>query len=85
MMIPQSRNLVTAGRDCRGEEAVSKLPATRRHAWTQERRPFKSKTGQTHKGRGSAKITVISGSGVSAFASVIDNITNDPTTIAMVR
>ena len=33
--------------------------------------------------RGYAKITVQSGSGVFAFASVIDNVTNDPTTVAM--
>jgi hypothetical protein len=35
--------------------------------------------------RGYAKITVQSGSGVFAFASVIDNITNDPTTVTMQR
>jgi len=30
-------------------------------------------------------VTVTSGSGVCAFASVVDNITNDPTTITMQR
>ena len=33
--------------------------------------------------RGWAKLKVQSGSGVFGFASVIDNIANDPTTIAM--
>jgi hypothetical protein len=36
-------------------------------------------------GSGYATITVQSGSGVFGFASVIDNITNDPTTVAMQR
>jgi hypothetical protein len=35
--------------------------------------------------RGYARITVQTGSGVFAFASVIDNVTNDPTTVAMQR
>jgi hypothetical protein len=34
---------------------------------------------------GYAKITVQSGSGVFAFASVTDNITNDPTLVTMQR
>jgi len=34
---------------------------------------------------GYAKIEVISGTGISAYASVVDNITNDPTTIAMIK
>jgi len=53
--------------------------------WKQETQPFKNKAGQTAMDRGSAKVTVTSGSGVSAFASVVDNITNDPTTITMQR
>jgi hypothetical protein len=53
--------------------------------WAQETQPFKSKAGQTAMDRGYAKITVQTGSGVFAFASVIDNITNDPTTVAMQR
>ena|GEM_PF-6029249 len=35
--------------------------------------------------RGYAKVTVVSGSGVMALASVVDNVTNDPTTVRMVR
>jgi hypothetical protein len=53
--------------------------------WKQETQPFKNKAGQTAMDRGSAKVTVTSGSGVCAFASVVDNITNDPTTITMQR
>ncbi|MGD1149422.1 MAG: choice-of-anchor tandem repeat GloVer-containing protein [Thermoanaerobaculaceae bacterium] len=51
--------------------------------WAQEIQPFNSKAGQTAMDRGYAKITVTSGSGVFGFASVIDNLTNDPTTVAM--
>jgi len=53
--------------------------------WAQETQPFKNKAGQTAMDRGYAKITVQSGSGVFAFASVVDNLTNDPTTVAMLR
>jgi hypothetical protein len=51
--------------------------------WAQETQPFKKKAGQTAMQRGYARITVQSGSGAFGFASVIDNITNDPTTIPM--
>ena len=53
--------------------------------WKQETQPFYNKATQTAMDRGYAKITVQSGSGVFAFASVIDNLTNDPTTVAMQR
>jgi uncharacterized repeat protein (TIGR03803 family) len=53
--------------------------------WAQETQPFKSKAAQTAMERGYAKITVQSGSGIFAFASLIDNITSDPTTIPMQR
>jgi hypothetical protein len=32
---------------------------------------------------GYARLTVVSGSGVVGYASVVDNVTNDPTTVAM--
>jgi hypothetical protein len=51
--------------------------------WLQETQPFKNRAGQTAMDRGYAKLSVKSGSGVFGFASVIDNITNDPTTVAM--
>jgi flagellar basal body rod protein FlgF len=53
--------------------------------WAQETQPFKNKAGQTAMDRGYAKVTVTSGAGVVAFASVVDNITNDPTTVTMQR
>jgi hypothetical protein len=53
--------------------------------WAQETQPYFNIAGQTAMDRGYAKITVQSGSGGFAFASVIDNITNDPTTVAMQR
>ncbi len=53
--------------------------------WAQETQPFTKKAGQAAMDRGYAKVRVTSGSGVSAFASVIDNITNDPTTVTMQR
>ncbi|NWG00053.1 MAG: hypothetical protein HXY19_03795, partial [Thermoanaerobaculaceae bacterium] len=51
----------------------------------QKVQPFKNVANQTNLSRGYAKVTVVSGSGVVAVASVIDNVTNDPTTIRMVR
>ena len=51
--------------------------------WKQETQPFMKYAGQTTMDRGYAKVTVQAGSGVFALASVIDNITNDPTTVGM--
>ena len=53
--------------------------------WKQETQPFFNKAGQTAMDRGYAKVTVQSGSGVFAFASVVDGMTNDPTTVIMQR
>jgi hypothetical protein len=53
--------------------------------WKQETQPFKNRAGQTAMDRGYAKVTVTTGSGAFAFASVVDNITNDPTTVTMQR
>lgn len=51
--------------------------------YKQENRPFFTKAGQTNMARGYARVTMTLGSRVVASASVIDNLTNDPTTIAM--
>jgi hypothetical protein len=51
----------------------------------QKVQPFKSVANQTNLSRGYAKVTVVAGSGVMALASVVDNVTNDPTTVRMVR
>ncbi len=53
--------------------------------WAQETQPFRAKALQTAMDRGYAKITVQTGSGVFGFASVIDNMTNDPTPATMLR
>ena len=53
--------------------------------WKQENRPFFTKAGQTDLASGYARVSVTSGSGVVACASVVDNLTNDPTTILAVR
>jgi hypothetical protein len=49
--------------------------------WAQATQPFKSDGGQMAMARGYAMITVQSGSGVFGFASVVDNVTSDPTTV----
>ena len=53
----------------------------------QKTRPFYNNASpqQTNMSRGYAKVTVLSGSGVVAYASVIDNVTQDPTTMTMQR
>ena len=58
------------------------LPARRS---AQETQPYLNKARQPAMDRGYARVTVQAGSGVFAFASVIDNLTNDPTTVAMQR
>ncbi len=49
--------------------------------WSQAVEPFRTLAGQTAMDSGYAKVTVQSGFGVFAFASVIDNITGDPTMV----
>lgn len=49
----------------------------------QHDKPFRTIAQQTDVARGYARVHVNTGSGVVAFASVADNITNDPTTITM--
>ncbi len=53
----------------------------------QKARPFFNHASppQTNMSRGYAKVTVLSGNGIVAYASVIDNVTQDPTTIGMQR
>ena len=53
--------------------------------WAQTTQPFKNDASEIALDSGYATITVQAGSGVFAFASVIDNITNDPTTVTMLR
>jgi len=49
----------------------------------QENQPFSSHAHRSDIQRGSARVVVLSGNGVVAYASVIDNQTQDPTTIPM--
>jgi len=64
---------------------LTSYPVTLQPAeWKQETQPFK-KAGQTNMLRGYAKVMVNTGSGVIALASLIDNLTNDPTTINMMK
>jgi hypothetical protein len=53
--------------------------------YKQENRPFFNKAGQTHLSQGWAWVQVRSGSGILASASVVDNKTNDPTTLPALR
>jgi len=49
--------------------------------WTQKNRPFEGSAIDS----GNVRIDVLAGNGVSAYGSVVDNITNDPTTVLMIR
>lgn len=53
----------------------------------QRTRPFFNNASpqQTNMSRGYAKVTALSGDGVIAYASVIDNVTQDPTTVTVQR
>lgn len=53
--------------------------------YKQENRPFFSKAGLSNLASAWAQVWVISGSGVLASASVVDNLTNDPTTMPALR
>jgi hypothetical protein len=53
--------------------------------WKQENRPFFAKAGRSNLAAAYARVTVSTGSGVIASASVVDNVTNDPTTVPMIR
>jgi hypothetical protein len=51
--------------------------------WRQDNRPFANRAGRTDLDAASAKVTVVSGGGVIAYASVIDSSTNDAFTVVM--
>jgi len=53
--------------------------------WRQENRPFARRAGRADVDAGSASVTVESGGGVLAVGSVVDNVTNDPTTVVWIR
>jgi len=71
--------------DASANELVSRMRTLEPGAWLQLQEPFSRLAGRTDIGVGSAKIEVRSGRGVIAYASVIDNATNDGTSITMKR
>jgi CubicO group peptidase (beta-lactamase class C family) len=66
-----------------GNELVSRWRTLLPHAWMQLQEPFSRLAGRSDIDVGSAKVEVSSGHGVIAYASVIDNTTNDGTAIPM--
>jgi len=52
--------------------------------WVQDNRPYETRFGIHDLQAGYAKVELLSGSGVIGYASVVDNTTNDPTTIPLV-
>ena len=54
-------------------------------AWLQLQEPFSRLAGRTNVDAGYARIEIETGDGVIAYASVIDNATNDGTAISMKR
>lgn len=68
-----------------GNELLSRTRTLDPRAWVQYQEPFARLAGRVDIDSGSARIDVVSGGGVIAYASVIDNATNDGTAIAMKR
>jgi hypothetical protein len=71
--------------DASGNELVSRLRTLEPGAWIQLQEPFSRIAGRTDIDAGYARIEVDAGDGVIAYASVIDNTTNDGTAISMKR
>jgi hypothetical protein len=82
---PDSATVLVELYDATGTELVQYYAWLVPGEWEQRTQPFLNWAGQTAMDRGYAKITVQWGSGVFAFASVVDNLTNDPTTETMQR
>jgi hypothetical protein len=71
--------------DASGDELASKRMTLDPGAWIQLQEPFSRLAGRTDIDGGSARVEVESGRGLIAYASVIDNATNDGTAITMKR
>jgi len=69
--------------DATGAELASLQVVVGPGEWRQENRPFQGLAGDQDLDAASAKVAVVSGGPVVAYASVIDDTTNDPTTIPM--
>jgi len=70
--------------DGSGTELTSFTMTLPAGAWKQDNRPFSNRAGVSDLPAGYARIEVLSGAGIVAYGSVIDNLTNDPTTMPMV-
>jgi hypothetical protein len=71
--------------DASGNELVSRWRTVEPGAWMQLQEPFSRLAGRNDIDAGYAKVEIGSGYGVIAYASVIDNATNDGTAISMKR
>jgi hypothetical protein len=71
--------------DASGNELASRMRTLEPRSWMQLQEPFSRIAGRGDIESGSAKVEVASGHGVIAYASVIDNATNDGTAITMKR
>ena len=71
--------------DASGGELVSRWKTLEAGGWMQLQEPFARLAGRSDIVSGSAMIEVDSGNGLIAYASVIDNATNDGTAISMKR
>ena len=71
--------------DASGSELVSRSKTLDPGGWIQLQEPFGRLAGRTDIESGSARVEVAAGHGVIAYASVIDNATNDGTAISMKR
>jgi len=71
--------------DALGNELLSRWRTLEPGGWMQLQEPFSRLAGRTDIDAGYAKIEIGPGHGVIAYASVIDNATNDGTAITMKR
>jgi hypothetical protein len=71
--------------DASGTELASRRRVLEPGAWLQLQEPFSRLAGRTDIDAGYARVAVESGNGVIAYASVVDNATNDGTVISMKR
>jgi PKD repeat protein len=69
--------------DATGAELTTYELVLESERWRADNRPFFERADRDDLDAASAKVTVLAGSGVVAYASVIDNLTNDPTTVPM--
>jgi len=53
--------------------------------WSQDNRSFSRHADAENLDSGWARVTVVAGNGIVVYGSVVDNITNDPTTVPMRR